>query len=39
MDHVIAVSPLGSGALAGSPFNPDVLKTAKLLNFNEVAAN
>ncbi len=39
LDQSIAVSPLGSGALAGSAFNLDVLKTAKLLNFNDAAAN
>lgn len=38
-DNSIASSPLGAGALAGSTFNLDVEKTAKLLDFTSVAGN
>jgi len=39
IDKRIAVSPLGSGALAGSSFNLDTLKSAKYLNFEVSAIN
>jgi argininosuccinate lyase len=39
LDKRIAVSPLGSGALAGSSFNLDVSKSAKFLNFEVSAVN
>lgn len=39
IDHRIAISPLGSGALAGSNFSLDVEKLAGLLDFNNAAGN
>lgn len=39
IDTRIAISPLGSGALAGSNFSLDVEKLAGLLDFNSAAGN
>lgn len=39
IDRRIAISPLGSGALAGSNFSLDVEKLAGLLEFNNAAGN